>query len=123
LVEVEHDGARLVRNPLRRYEAPNLTLRRGAIGSVSIEGGVDVIRCMNVFMYFDRAFRQRALDWAATLLRPGGLMLCGSNWARSMSSRYTVYQEDRGTLVPREFAFAIANVRPLELAPSNALPA
>ncbi|HET9257669.1 MAG TPA: hypothetical protein VFO16_21065 [Pseudonocardiaceae bacterium] len=119
--EVERDGARLVRNPLRSYEGPNLTLRRGAIGSVSIEGGVDVIRCMNVFMYFDHAFRRRALDWAASLLRPGGLVLCGSNWARSASSRYTVYQENRGRLVPREFAFGVENVRPLELAPWYAL--
>ena len=121
LQEVECGGARLVRNPLRGYEQPNLTLRQGEIGSFSVEAGVDVIRCMNVFMYFDRAFRERALDWALSLLRPGGLVLCGSNWARSASSRYTVYQEDGGTLAPREFAFSIENVRPLELAPWYAL--
>ncbi|HEX4102851.1 MAG TPA: hypothetical protein VHY21_20280 [Pseudonocardiaceae bacterium] len=117
----QRGGSRLVRNPLRGYETPRLALRQGEIGSFSVEAGVDVLRCLNVFMYFDRASRERALDWAVSLLRPGGLVLCGSNWARSTSSRYTVYQEDGGTLVPREFAFSIENVRPLELAPWYAL--
>lgn len=51
----------------------------------------------------------------------GGLFLCGSNWALSTSSRYTVYQEQGGHLVPREFAFSIDNVRPIALAPWYAL--
>ena len=51
-----HRGARLVLNPLRHYERDNLRLTHGEIGSVDIEGGVDVIRCMNVLMYFDHAF-------------------------------------------------------------------
>ncbi|MGH3943181.1 MAG: hypothetical protein ACRDTG_32070 [Pseudonocardiaceae bacterium] len=121
LAEVERDGSRLVRNPLRGYEAPNVSFRHGEIGSFGVEGGVDVIRCMNVFMYFDRSFRERALEWATGLLRPGGLVLCGSNWARSTSSRYTVYQEHLGILRPREFAFSIENVRPLDVPPWYAL--
>lgn len=119
--EVAHGGARLIRNPLSGYDTPNMSLRQGGIGSLGIDGGVDVIRCMNVFMYFDRSFRERALEWATGMLRPGGLVLCGSNWARSTSSRYTVYQEDHGRLTPREFAFGIENVRPLELSPWYAL--
>jgi SAM-dependent methyltransferase len=121
LQEVQRGGSRLMRHPLRGYEEPNLALRQGEIGSFSVETSVDVIRYMNVFLYFDRTFRQRALDWAVSLLRPGGLVLCGSNWTRSASSRYTVYQEDGGTLVAREFAFSIDNVRPLELVPWYAL--
>ncbi|MGH3885346.1 MAG: class I SAM-dependent methyltransferase [Pseudonocardiaceae bacterium] len=121
LGEVEHHGARLVRNPLRRYEGGNLVLTHGEIGSLDIKEGVDVIRCMNVFMYFDHAFRERALEWACGVLKPGGLFVCGSNWALSTSSRYTVYQEQGGHLVPREFAFSIDNVRPIALAPWYAL--
>lgn len=119
--EVEHQGARLMRNPLRHYERDNLRLTHGEIGSVDIEGGVDVIRCMNVFMYFDHSFRERALVWATGLVRPGGLFICGNNWAYSTSSRYTVYQEQDGRLVPREFAFSIDNVRPVSIAPWYAL--
>lgn len=121
LAEVEHQGARLVLNPLRHYERDNLRLINGEIGSVGIEGGVDVIRCMNVFMYFDHAFRERALAWATGLMRPGGLFICGNNWAYSTSSRYTVYQEHNGQLVPREFAFSIDNLRPVTIAPWYAL--
>jgi CheR methyltransferase, SAM binding domain len=119
--EIEHHGARLVRNPLRRYETDNLVLTRGEVGSFDIEGGVDVIRCMNVLMYFDQSFRERTLQWASGLLRPGGLFICGSNWALSISSRYTVYQERNGHLEPQEFAFSIDNVRPVTLAPWYAL--
>ncbi len=121
LADVELEGARVVRNPLRRYEAPNLVLTRGKVGSFHVEGGVDVIRCMNVFMYFDQEFREHALEWAGGVLRAGGLFVCGSNWARSTSSRYTVYQEQDRHLLPREFAFSIDNVRPIAIAPWYAL--
>ncbi|MGH3702195.1 MAG: hypothetical protein ACRDQY_22655 [Pseudonocardiaceae bacterium] len=121
LAEVEHQGARLVRNPTRHYESGNLVLTQGEVGSFAIDGGANVIRCLNVLMYFDQPFRDRALEWASKVLRPGGLFLCGSNWARSTSSRYTVYQEQDGHLVPREFAFSIDNLRPIALAPWWAL--
>ena len=115
LAEVEQDGVSLVRNPLRRYESDNVMLAAGKIGSFDIEGGVDVIRCLNVLMFFDQAFREHTLQWASGILRPGGLLICGMNWARSTISRYTVYQEQDGKLVPREFAFGIDNVRPTAL--------
>lgn len=121
LAEVESHGARLVRNALRHYETDNLVLARGGVASFDIKGGVDVIRCMNVLMYFDQSFQERALQWAGGLLRPGGLVVCGSNWARSISSRYSVYQQRDGRLEPREFAFSIDNVRPVALAPWYAL--
>lgn len=121
LHEVHRHGARLVRNPIRRYETDNLVLTQGEIGSFELEGGADVIRCMNVLMYFDHAFRQRALQWATGLLRPGGLFICGSNWAYSTNSRYTVYQKQGDQLVAREFALGIGNVRPLGSAPWYAL--
>ena len=121
LADVEHEGARLVRNPLRRYESGNLVLTQGGVGTCDVEGGADVIRCMNVFMYFDQVFRQRALQWAGRLVRAGGLFVCGSNWAHSTSSRYTVYQEQDRHLVAREFAFSIDNMRPVSIAPWYAL--
>jgi hypothetical protein len=121
LAEVERHGARLVCNLSRRYGSGNLVLTQGEAGSFDIDGGADVIRCLNVLMYFDQPFRDRTLEWAGKLLRSGGLFVCGSNWARSTSSRYTVYQEQDNYLVPREFAFSIDNVRPISLAPWWAL--
>ena len=113
----ERGGARLVRNALREFEGPNLRFRDGGVGALAVEGGADVIRCMNVLMYFDRAFRSRALEWAATVLKPGGLFICGVNWARSTSSRYSVYQRVGDALVLREFAFGIECVRPIDFLP------
>jgi hypothetical protein len=121
LAEVHSHGARLVRNALRHYETDNLVLIRGGVGSFDITGGVDVIRCMNVLMYFDQSFRERTLQWAGGLLRPGGLFVCRSNWAHSISSRYSVYQQRDGHLEPCEFAFSIDNLRPVALAPWYAL--
>ncbi|MPZ00166.1 MAG: hypothetical protein GEU97_19695 [Actinophytocola sp.] len=117
----EGSGARLVAEPSREFECDNLTLVREGMGEIEIPGGVDVIRCMNVLMYYDQTFRLRTLEWAAGLLRPGGLLICGSNWAHSTCSRYTVYQRRGGSLVAREFAFGVDNVRPIELAPWYAL--
>jgi SAM-dependent methyltransferase len=111
----ELNGTRVVRHPLRQFEGDNLRFIHGGIGSVGVDGGADVIRCMNVLLYFDRAFRARALDWATTVLKPGGLFICGVNWARSTSSRYSVYQKVGDGLTRREFAFSIDCVRPIDM--------
>jgi SAM-dependent methyltransferase len=119
--EVERDGARLVLDPARRYETENLRLVLGGIGSLELDGGADVIRCMNVLMYFDREFRRESLAWAARNLRPGGLFLCGTNSPHSTGFRYTLYQEQYGRLRPREFALSLESVRSVDLSPWYAL--
>lgn len=119
--EVADEHGRLLLDPVRRYENDNLSLVAEGIGKYTLDGGADVIRCMNVFMYFDHPFRLNAVEWAASVLRPGGLFICGSNWTDSASSRYTVYRKEGDRLVAREFATSIENVRPIELAPWYAL--
>ncbi|TCO44212.1 CheR family methyltransferase [Actinocrispum wychmicini] len=119
--EVGDEHGTLVRDPMRRYETGNLELVPGGIGEFELPGGADVVRCMNVFMYFDHPFRRRALDWVTGLLRPGGLFVCGSNWTDSAASRYTVYRKEADQLVAREFAVSVENARPIELAPWYAL--
>lgn len=115
--EVSDAEGRLVRDPVRQYQNGNLELLPGGIGDLTLAGGADVVRCMNVFMYFDQPFRQRALDWVTDLLRPGGLFISGSNWTQSACSRYTVYRKETSGLVAREFAFSVENLRPIELSP------
>jgi SAM-dependent methyltransferase len=119
--EVSDEHGRLVLDPVRGYENGNLELMPGGVGEFTLDGGADVIRCMNVFMYFDHPFRLDAVQWVASLLRPGGLFICGSNWTDSACSRYTVYRKEGDRLVAREFAISIENVRPIELAPWYAL--
>ena len=73
------------------------------------------------FIYYDGAFRKRALDWFATILKPGGLFLCGMNQFRSTECRYTVYRNESDGLVGKEFAFSLDNLRPLTFAAWYAL--
>lgn len=116
LAPIEKDGARLLIDPVRHYRRDNLSFAIGSIGSAPF-ADVDVIRCFNVLGYYDDAFREHALQWFATLLRDGGLLLCGSNVGRSAASRYFVYQKAAGRLVGREFVFGIDNLCPHSINP------
>jgi len=107
---MEFNGARLVTNPIGAYESPNLSFQTAGIGAVDIQE-VDVIRCFNVLVYFDRPFRNEALSWFSEILRDGGLVLCGENSLCSISSRYTVFQREQGRLVEKEFAIGIDTLR------------
>lgn len=114
LASVERDGARLVHNPVLQYEADNLSFTEQGIGNVDTTGFA-MVRCFNVLVYFDRAFRQRTLDWLPSVLEQGGLFLTGMDWTRSSQARYAVYRLENGGMAAKEFAFSIDQVRPLEL--------
>jgi hypothetical protein len=113
--EVEHEGARLVANPIRSYERSNLKLIQTGLGEDA--PAADMIRVFNVLFYFDSDFRRRAEQWALRTLRPGGLFLCGGDGAKSLESRYSVYRKEHDTLVRKEFAFSLDNVRPPTVLP------
>jgi hypothetical protein len=111
----EEGGARLFGNALKLFELPNLKLVQAGIGAGL--PAVDVIRCFNVFAYFDGQFRKRAEDWALRTLRPGGLFVCGGDQALSLDTRYSVYRNENGQLVPKEFAFSIDNLQGSSIIP------
>jgi hypothetical protein len=106
---VEHNGAKLIHQPLRLYQRPNLKLIRAGFGADMQPA--DIIRCFNVLVYFDRDFRKNAEEWALRTLRPGGIFICGFNVPTGSHSRYTVYRNESGALVPKEFAFGIEYLR------------
>ena len=106
----ESKGMRLVTNPIGAYESPNLSFQTAGIGMVDTQG-VDVVRCFNVLVYFDRPFRNEALAWFTEILKDNGLLLCGVNSFFSRSSRYTVFQREQGRLVEKEFALGIDTLR------------
>lgn len=112
---IERDGAVLVRGPAFDAYAPNLTLRRAAIGDDL--GRFDVVRCFNVLYYFDGIFRRNAEQWVARALREGGIFICGGDSARTLDAQYCVYQKRDGVLVPREFSISVGNIRPLTISP------
>jgi hypothetical protein len=107
---IEHEGARLVCNPIRSYEGPNLTLIQAGLGEDVPPA--NIIRVFNVLFYFDSAFRTRAEQWALRTLLPGGLFLCGADAAKTLEARYSVYRKEQDALVRKEFAFSLDNMRP-----------
>lgn len=110
---VEQDRQRLVRYPLRSYETSNLKFLQAGFGCPTPQA--DVVRSFNVLMYFDGGFRHRADEWLATVLRPGGLFVCGTGGPSEV--RYAVYRKEDDCLVEKEFAFGVENVRPFAWVP------
>jgi hypothetical protein len=112
---VEHEGARLVVNPIRSYERENLRLMQAGLGEEV--PSANIIRVFNVLFYFDSAFRTRAEQWALRTLHPGGLFVCGADAAKTLEARYSVYRKEHDTLVRKEFAFSLDCVRPPTVLP------
>jgi hypothetical protein len=76
LASAQQDGMRLVRHPLKQYERQNLKFLQGGFGSPDAPRA-DVVRAFNVLVYYDAEFRRMAEEWAAKILRPGGIFICG----------------------------------------------
>ncbi len=114
--EGEEEGVVVQKNPVLQFERDRLRFLRCGIGA-ELKERFDAIRCFNVLLYFDHAFRQKTLEWAAGQLNEGGLCVIGMDWICSRAARYTVYQLNGGTLAPREFAISIDNLRPIEIQP------
>jgi hypothetical protein len=110
LATAERGGLRLIRHPLSAHERSNLKFVSGGFGSSDLpEAGI--VRGLNVLLYFDADFRRKAEEWAAKILRPGGLFVCGRDDAASLNAHYSVYRNEGGRLVEKEFAFGVEMVR------------
>lgn len=107
-----HHGATLVIMPAHEYTRDNLHFLRSDLDVLTIEPA-DVVRCFNMLMYFDDAFRERAVRRFAEFVNDGGLVICGTDWAFSMEARYATYRKRDGVLVPVEFAFSLDNLVPI----------
>jgi hypothetical protein len=69
-----------------------------------------------MLMYFDQQFRQLAMERFADLLRDGGRLVCGTDWAWTTEARYSTYVKRDGAMVPMEFAFTLDNLTPIGIA-------
>lgn len=110
------DGARLIRWPLRQWESANLKMIQAGIGSSELPTA-DVIRCLNVLMYYDTNFHREFETWAASQLRGGGIAIAGGNSPNGAETYYRVYRKEDGTLVEKEFAISVDLIRPYGLMP------
>jgi SAM-dependent methyltransferase len=114
-LNVEHDGCTLSVHPVHDYEGPSLRFVRSDLETLVTEPA-DVVRCFNMLMYFDEQFRQLAMERFAVLLRDGGRLVCGTDWAWTTEARYLIYVKRHEAMTPVEFAFSLDNLTPIGVA-------
>lgn len=112
----DHPHAALTVDPALAYERPGLRFVRSDLAGFDGEPA-HVVRCFNMLMYFDAAFRQTALEQLGTLLLEGGMLVCGTDWTETIECRYFTYAKRDGRLVPDEFAFGLDNLAALGVVP------
>ena len=113
---IEKEGNRLIHNPVRKYEAQNLTFIESDIDGLRLPPA-RVIRCMNVLLYFQKSVRQRMRISMGAFLEDGGLLISGFNHPLGIYARYAVYKKEGTGIRPCEFAFSPDNLRPLGIGP------
>jgi hypothetical protein len=113
-------GATLSIEPAHAYERPGLRFLRSDLADLTTAPAT-VVRCFNMLMYFDAAFRAAALPQFAALLADDGLLVCGTDWAGTVECRYFTYRKRGAELVPHEFAFSVDNVAPFGIVTYYAL--
>lgn len=105
---VEKSGNKLISNHIRDFETDNLTFIKSDFTELDLPP-VRVIRCMNVLIYYEPAYRKQLLDKACELLADGGLFIAGTN-GLGVQTRYAVYRKNKKNLILDEFAFGLDNV-------------
>ena len=91
----------LIVDPVNHYERHNLTFQAGTMTELNGNQKYDLIRCMNVFMYFTGETILKNIRHAKLLLVDAGVFVCGSiPESGSTAARYLVYQKRDSALVP-----------------------
>jgi hypothetical protein len=112
---IEKDGTRLIQDHIKNFEKDNLTFIQSDIEDLN-EPIANVIRCMNVFLYFNSEEKKRLLTRLVDLLETGGMLIAGTN-GMGIQNRYTVYGKNSDGLYPREFAFSPDNLGDIAVMP------
>ncbi len=113
---VEKDGHRLVFNHIRDFETENLTFVESDLASLRLPPA-QVVRCINVLLYFERPVREKMLASIAAMIEEGGVLITGFNHPAGIYARYAVFERNGDGLRPCEFAFSPDNLRPLGTGP------
>ena len=112
---IEKNGQKLIKNHIHDFEIGNLTFKEADLGTAQLPPA-QVIRCMNVLLYFSPEMRKKMLRLLGARLDDDGLLITGTN-GRDFQARYTVYRKKSGYPIPEEFAFSLDNLRPFGVTP------
>lgn len=113
---LEKDGIRLILNPIKNHETENLKFIESDIEAIRLPPA-QVVRCMNVLLYFEKVIRERMRLSIGSLLDDGGILISGFNHPFGTYARYAVYQKKAADLTACEFAFSLDNLRPVGIGP------
>lgn len=113
---VENNGIRLVQNHIYDFESENLSFFKAEIGEAEVSTA-QVVRCMNVLLYYTPKVRQKIIRDIKSMLREHGRLISGTNNLLARSNRYIVYEKSGENLKPIEFAFSLDNLRPTDILP------
>ena len=110
------DGWTLIHEPAAYYEGGKLGFIKEDLER-SEPPPADVVRAMNLLLYFRPEERRRLMAGAEKTLVEGGLFLAGTNQVTGAYRRYYVYQKEDGRLKPAEFAFSLDMLKPFSVMP------
>ncbi len=105
---VERDGNKLIHHYIRNFESDNLTFIQSDIGEADLPLA-NVMRCMNLLIYFKPEIGKKMLQDLGELLEDEGILIVGTN-GLGIQSRYAIYQKGRNGIRLREFAFGLDNL-------------
>lgn len=111
----EKNGAKLIRNHAMDFETANFNFIKSDMMDLP-PMKAQVIRCMNLFLYFAHNTRKESLHHIKNHLLHNGLLIIGTN-GLGAQSRYTVYRKKYDELILHEFAFSLDNLSHISLIP------
>jgi hypothetical protein len=113
---VKGDRFRLTRRPIQGLASEQLSFRECDIFSDAL-GQAEVVRAMNILIYFDQSTQQILLRRLGDAVMEAGMLLVGTNGGNGCEERYTCYRREPKMLVPEYFSFSLDNLRPLGVMP------
>lgn len=108
---VEKDGNKLIHCHIHDFETENLKFIESDIRDLNIKFA-QVVRCMNVLLYFKPKLRNMMLSQINNILDDNGIVIAGTNGI-GRQSRYFIYRKITGQTIPVEFAFSPDNLGPI----------
>jgi hypothetical protein len=100
----------MVIEPVKHYEKDNLKFLTTNLEEFATDERFDLIRCMNVFMYFDRSYIFKNIKHAKLLLSNSGMFICGNVMEIGYASRYVVYKKHGTKLIPKLFGMDLGKL-------------
>ncbi|MFH1305925.1 MAG: pentapeptide repeat-containing protein, partial [Candidatus Omnitrophota bacterium] len=98
-IDLKGEKYELVIDPVRRFDAgrDNLTFVKGGF-ELPVEGGLDVVRAANVFLYYSAEETNDAVERIGVKLNEGGILVVGDRYTFFVFKKYVINGEAKMVL-------------------------